>query len=103
MAIARIWRTRIDKQRADEYERFADQESLPMFRAHEGLIGVIFGGAEDDRVVISLWGSAHDVAALDASPIYQQTVERIEATGFIVGPSSVEVFAVHGGEIDGAL
>jgi hypothetical protein len=39
MTIARIWRTQIDEHRADEYEYFADRESLPMFRAHEGFIG----------------------------------------------------------------
>jgi hypothetical protein len=40
---------------------------------------------------------------LDSSSVYRNTVERIEATGFILGPSSVEVFEVHGGAIDGTL
>jgi heme-degrading monooxygenase HmoA len=103
MTIARVWRTRIDQRRAEEYRRFADEASLPMFRAHEGFVGAVFGEAHDERVVITLWRDSEAVAALDSSPVYRDTVQRIEATGFILGPSSVEVFEVHGGAIDGTL
>jgi len=101
MTIARIWRTRIDQRCAAEYRRFAKEQSLPMFRAHEGFIGVVFCEARDERVVITLWATPEAVAALDASPVYRETVERIETSGFIVGPSSVEVFEVDGGVIEG--
>jgi hypothetical protein len=37
--IMRIWRTQVDEARAAEYERFAAQQSLPMFRAHRGSKG----------------------------------------------------------------
>ena len=103
MTVARIWRTRIDPCQATEYRLFAQEQSLPMFRAHEGFIGVVFGEAGDERVVITLWTAPEAVAALDSSPLYSETVERIEATGFIVGPSTIEVFEVAGGVIDGTL
>src|SRR5437764_13344844 len=100
MSVARVWRTKVDQRRADEDRRFAEDQSLPMFRAHEGFIGVVFGEAGDERVVITLWTAPEAVAALDSSPLYRETVERIEATGFIVGPSTIEVFEVGGGVID---
>src|SRR5438128_254618 len=103
MSIVRIWRTKIDRKRADEYRRFANAQSLPMFRAHRGFIGVVFGETEDERIVITFWASREAAAALDASPLYRETVERIEATGFVVGPSTVEIFEVRGGVIDGTL
>jgi heme-degrading monooxygenase HmoA len=103
VTIIRVWRTRIDQRRADEYERFADDESLPMFHAHDGFIGVVFGEAKDERVVITLWSDAEAVAALESSMAYRDTVARIEATGFILGPSSVEQFMVQGAAIDGTF
>lgn len=33
--IVRIWRTRVDPKRAAEYERFAQEQSLPMFQSQE--------------------------------------------------------------------
>jgi hypothetical protein len=100
MAIARIWRTRIDQSRTDEYLRFAQERSLPMFRSHAGFAGVVFGGAEDKCVVITFWQDVQSARALDVSPRYQQTVLEIKRSGFIVGPSSVEVYLVQGGAFD---
>jgi heme-degrading monooxygenase HmoA len=103
MAIARIWRTRIDTGRSDEYQRFADKQSLAMFRAHAGFKGVIFAGAQEVRIVVTFWRDIEASRALEASPRYQKTVRDIEATGFIVGPSSVEVYALQGGALDGSI
>jgi heme-degrading monooxygenase HmoA len=103
MKIARIWRTRIKPDRAEDYRFFANEVSLPMFRAHHGFVGVIFGEAGDERAVITLWESQAAVDAFNASPLYVETVARIEASGFIVGPSKTEVFEVHGGVIEEPL
>ena len=40
--VARIWRTGVKPERFEEYERFARERSLPMFRAQRGFIGVLF-------------------------------------------------------------
>jgi hypothetical protein len=35
MAFVRIWRTRVDLERLDEYLRFIDEQSLPMFNGQQ--------------------------------------------------------------------
>jgi hypothetical protein len=94
--VARIWRTQIDETRADDYRRFAHTKSLPMFREQPGFVGVLFAAKLAERAVITLW---HDVASaqrLDRSDTYQSTVTEIEATGFLRGESTVEVFELEG-------
>lgn len=98
--IVRIWRTRIDGGRADEYLDFAQSESLPMFRAQPGFAGVLFAAREAERAVITLWDDLDAVDALDSSPTYAATVEAIEATGFLDGPSTVEVLDLEGVFLD---
>jgi heme-degrading monooxygenase HmoA len=100
--MARIWRTRVDARRIGEYERFAIERSLPMFRAQPGFLGVLFLRAAGDCAVITLWKGADAIAALEASPTYLDTVAQITRTGFLTGESSVEVFEVHGGDISAA-
>jgi heme-degrading monooxygenase HmoA len=81
--IVRVWRAEIDPERAEEYERFARERSLPTFRAHAGFRGcaLIRDGAE--CTVVTLWERSEDVAALEASPRYRDTVRAIMATGFV--------------------
>jgi heme-degrading monooxygenase HmoA len=74
-----------------------------MFRPHDDFLGVVFAEAGDERLVLTFWRDADAAEALNASPRYHQVVERIEDTGFIVGPSSLEVVEVHGGAIDRPL
>jgi heme-degrading monooxygenase HmoA len=74
-----------------------------MFRSHDGFLGVLFGASGDERVVITFWRDAEAAYALNSSARYQQTVEKIEATGFIVRPSSLDVVEIEGGAIDAAL
>lgn len=93
--IARMWRTRIDERRADEYLDFARSRSLPMFRGHEGFIGAVFGAHHAERAVITLWRDLGVAHALDDSQVYRATVAQIEATGFIVGPSAIDIFEVE--------
>jgi heme-degrading monooxygenase HmoA len=93
--MARIWRTEIDETRADAYRDFARSRSLPMFRAQPGFAGALFAALGAERAVITLW---HDLAAVDAlehSKSYKATVAEIEATGFLQGPSTVEVFELE--------
>jgi hypothetical protein len=42
--VVRIWRTGLHESRAREYEDFARNVSLPMFRRHDGIRGVLFAG-----------------------------------------------------------
>lgn len=93
--IARIWRTQIDESRADEYRRFAQAKSLPMFREQPGFAGVLFAANGPDRAVITLWQDAESARRLDQSQTYTSTVAEIEAAGFLRGESTVEVFEVE--------
>ena len=94
--IARIWRTQIDPSRAEDYRRFAHSQSLPMFREQPGFVGVLFAANLAERAVITLWRDAAAAQRLDQSETYRSTVAEIEATGFLRGESSVEVFELEG-------
>jgi hypothetical protein len=94
--IIRIWWTQVDEARAGEYERFAAEESLPMFRAHRGYEGHLFGRSGGDCVVVTAWKDDAAADALEASPRYRETVARISAAGFLIGQSQVKRFRLHG-------
>ena len=97
--IARIWNTSVAEERAAEYERFALDESLPMFRKQQGFRGVLMVRDGASCQVITLWGSADDVAALAHSASYAETVSRIVGRGFLRGEQEVRVFDVHLAEL----
>ena len=98
--IIRVWRTSIDSARMSEYERFAQEQSLPMFRSQPGFVGVLFAGGQQERAVLSMWRDLASVEALAHSATYQQTVEQLNATALLVGETSVEVFEARGGFLD---
>ncbi|TDW21246.1 hypothetical protein [Kribbella kalugense] len=93
--IARIWRTGIDESRADEYEAFAAERSLPMFRRQAGVRGVFFVRTADGRAAITLWQDLAAAEELMTSKDYLDTVEAIKAAGFLRSPQSVEFLPVE--------
>jgi heme-degrading monooxygenase HmoA len=99
--ILRIWRARIDADRISEYEEFAQNQSVPMFRKQRGFAGVFLTRRTEDVAVISLWNSREDVAALGTSTSYASTVAALDISRLVTGEVSVETFDVHAGEFDG--
>jgi heme-degrading monooxygenase HmoA len=98
--VARIWRTGVKPERFEEYERFAHERSLPMFREQRGFIGVLLLREEADRAaVLTLWEDEKAVEELEASSLYRQTVEDILGSGLLAAEQSVDVFEVHGGQV----
>ncbi len=93
--IMRIWRTLVDEGRTAEYERFAAEESLPMFAAQAGFRGLLFGRDGNRCTVVTLWQDEAAADALEVSPAYRETVARITATGFLAGVSTVDRLTVH--------
>lgn len=93
--LARTWYTEIDPDRAEEYERFAREISLPMFRAQQGFAGVLMVRDGTQCRVITLWHGPEDITALETSPTYQHTVARIIGAGFLRGDQRVEVMDAH--------
>jgi heme-degrading monooxygenase HmoA len=98
----RIWRTRLDLERLDEYERFVEEQSKPMFRAQQGFRGVLYSRRRDEVAVLSFWDDKAAVDALDTSATYQQAVRTIGETGFLRGESILDVFEIHAGVLDDA-
>ncbi|MFF0269988.1 hypothetical protein [Kribbella sp. NPDC004536] len=93
--IVRIWRTRIDEERAGEYDRFVVERSLPMFRRQPGLATVYFTSTgEEERAVVTVWADAAAVSALDTSDDYQETTAAILAAGFLRPPQTIELMPV---------
>ncbi len=98
--LARIWRTGVKPGRYEEYERFARERSLPMFREQRGFIGVLFLREEADRAaVLTIWEDEQAVEELETSSSYRQTAEAILGNGFLSRGQSVEVLKVHGGQV----
>ena len=98
--IVRIWRTGIDPARTADYERFAEERSLPMFRAQPGFRGVLFTTAADDRrAVSSFWEDQDAVDRLDESETYRETASALGSSGILQGEQTVEVLHVSGGDL----
>ncbi|NNC13742.1 hypothetical protein HII28_17900 [Planctomonas sp. JC2975] len=94
--ILRLWRTRIVLARESEYQRFANERSLPMFRSQSGFLGLYFSGSGEERVVVTVWTSGSAAEALEVSPTYLSTVAAIQEQGFLRPPQSVEVLEIQG-------
>ena len=101
--IARIWVTRCHEGRADQYERFAQEVSLPMFGQQDGIRGVLFLRQGEDCRVLTLWDDMTAVERLADSESYRATVEKIIAAGFLFGEQAVDILDVHGGFLDPKL
>jgi heme-degrading monooxygenase HmoA len=97
--LARIWRTTLDLNRIGDYERFAIERSLPMFKDQPGFQGVLFARQTADCAVITFWDRPAAIEALESSPSYLATVDEINQTGVLVGDASVEILDIHAGEI----
>ena len=88
--VARIWRTGVKPERFKEYERFARERSLPMFREQRGVIGVLLMRERAVRAaVLTLWEDEGAVEKREASPLYSQTFEVILGSGFLPREQSV--------------
>jgi heme-degrading monooxygenase HmoA len=92
--IARIWRTGLDESRAPEYDTFAAERSLPMFRRQPGFRAVFFVRTGTGRASITFWQDLAAAEALAKSPDYLETVDAILATGFLEPPQTVEILPV---------
>lgn len=95
MTIARLWRTRIDPERAGEYEAFARDVSLDMFRRQPGFLGVTMYRDGPECSVLTLWESNEAAEALHRSRSYLDTVARIQQAGFLRPPQTIELGVVH--------
>jgi heme-degrading monooxygenase HmoA len=89
--IVRIWTTEIDESREDEYRRFEQDHSVPMFRQQQGFVGVVFLRRAGGAAAVTLWRSREDADRLPESTSYRETVQRLESTGLLRGAQAVEL------------
>ena len=100
--IVRIWRTGVDRNRLEEYARFEEERSLPMFRERSGFLGVLFLREGEDRAAaLTLWEDMAALEALATSSSYLRTVQELVDTGLLIGGQSVDILHVHGGRSRG--
>ena len=97
--IARTWIVEVDPARADAYEKFAREVSVPMFKQQVGCRGVLMTRDGQRCQVISLWADRGAVDALCGSPTYEDTVAAIQALGILSDAGPVALAAVHELEI----
>lgn len=100
--IVRIWQTRVVPTRTADYERFAREDSLRMFRRQEGCVGVLYLVRDGAGVTLSLWRDEDAVRALAASEDYREVVDRLERSGILAGDQSVQVYDLIGGFLSAA-
>ena len=93
--LARVWTTGVRPERMDDYEKFAREISLPMFRAQQGFLGCIMSHRNGVARVLTLWRDADAIAALDQSSSYRATVQKILVADLLAGQQSTEVGDVH--------
>lgn len=79
----------------DEYEAFARNVSLPMFREQDGFEGVIMSRSGNSCMVLTLWRDLAAVEQLKHSESYAATVKAIEAQDLLSGHQTIEISEVH--------
>lgn len=97
--IVRIWNTKVDLNRLEEYKSFAQSKSQLMFQQQPGFLGVVFLDQGLNQTVVTFWSDEGSVAKLATSSSYQQTVEEILATGFLIGEQTTDQYEAFGGWI----
>jgi heme-degrading monooxygenase HmoA len=99
--IGRLWKTGLRPGCGEAYERFAREISLPMFQEQKGFLGCIMSRTAQTGLVHTFWQDQAAVDALDRSPSYRATVERILKAGILAEPQSLEVAEVHLADLAG--
>ena len=95
--IVRIWNTKVDLNRLQEYKSFAQRKSQLMFQQQPGILGVVFLDQGLNQAVVTFWSDEESVEMLATSSSYQQTVEEILATGFLIGEQTTDQYEAFGG------
>lgn len=93
--VARIWTATLLPERGSDYDRFAKDVSLPMFRSHDGFLGVAMMRNQTFACVITYWTGTDAVRSVEASARYGATVAAIKAVGFIETFGETVVLETH--------
>ncbi|QKG72556.1 antibiotic biosynthesis monooxygenase family protein [Erythrobacter mangrovi] len=99
MTIARIWKATVIEGRAPEYETFARDISLPMFRQQDGFEGVAMMRNGNECTVLTFWRDEEAIRRLDQSESYLATVNSILAVGFLESTEDAVLSSLHLAEL----
>jgi quinol monooxygenase YgiN len=94
--VVRTWRTRIDTERLDEFDRFVRERSAPMFREQPGLLAVLYSRDGDQWLTLTLWRDAAAAERLGESASYLAAVEELLGSGMVLGEPVTEAFELEG-------
>ena len=95
MYVARLCKATLVDGRAEEYEAFARDISLPMFRMQRGFMSVAMMRNGNDCSVLTLWRDKQSIRQLDRSESYLATVGMVMATGFLQDVGGAVLFDLH--------
>ncbi|NND14372.1 MAG: hypothetical protein HKO10_10425 [Acidimicrobiia bacterium] len=94
--LTRLWTTEFDVDRRFELETFAEEISRPMFEQMAGFLGHIYAISGATWLTQTFWESQPHIEACEESSAYQAVVNRLMATGLLVGDQSTVVYLVAG-------
>lgn len=89
--LARTWTVAIDPTQAEEYEAFARDVSLPMFRSAPGCAAVVMEREGGDCTVLTVWRSPEELRTFENAAGYLSTVDAILARGFLRGEQRIRI------------
>lgn len=95
--LLRIWKVGLAPGKAAELELFANNISLPMFKAQPGCLAVFFTRTETQCATVTLWEAEDAVEEMEHSSRYQQVVRQIEQSGILGENHETSVYSVYGG------
>jgi len=101
--IVRLWATRVDKSRSEEYEENERNRSTPMFRAQPGCLGVLFLRSGGESFALTFWRDIEAVERLKTSQSYLEASAFYADSGMLINQPSLQVFEVNGGFLDSAI
>jgi heme-degrading monooxygenase HmoA len=101
--LARLWTTGLRPDRLDAYERFARDVSLPMFREQDGFLGCVMVRSGHKSRVLTFWRDRSAIHALETSPSYRDTVQRIQEADLLADAQHTAIYQLHLIDVDGAV
>ncbi len=83
--VAHVWRMRAKKKKAEEYEKFGRQVTLPALRKIKGCVDAHFMRAEarkPEYLWVVLWEDLDALEAARNDPAWKEQIKKFEAGGF---------------------
>jgi hypothetical protein len=81
-----IWRMRARKKRAEDYEKFGRQVTLPSLKKIDGCLGghfiKIFGARKPEYLWLVFWRDHRALEEARSNPLWREQIKQFEAGNF---------------------